>query len=181
MGRRSSIDQLPAEIRREVDAAIKAGLSITAIAKAVREAGGSVSRAAVGRYTQKYAELAKRQRDIAAMAEAWKADFGDAENPQMRLMVQLASTLYTRAPLPELSDGEGDPEPGSTDWKDLHFMARGLKDVVSAAKIDADREAAIRKNERERSTQIATEAARKAGATPETIDLIKRELLGIAG
>ena len=148
MGRRSAIDQLPPEIRKEIDAAIKQGVPITKIVKAVRAAGAEVSRSSVGRYTQKYAELAKRQRDIAAMAEAWKADFGDAENPQMRLMVQLASTLYTRALLPELSDGEDDPEPGTTDWKDLHFMARGLKDVVSAAKIDADREAAIRKNER---------------------------------
>ena len=173
MGRRSTIEQLPEDLRLLIDKAIKDGWTIDRIVAAVK---GTVSRAAIGRYSKNFAEVAKRQRDITAAAEAWGAEFGQSDNPQTRMLVQLATTVLTRAILPMLSGG--DPE--DYDWKELHFLARAIKDLLAAHKLDAEREASIRKNERERAAQAGAEAARKAGATPETIDLIKREILGIA-
>ena len=175
MGRKSTIEQLPEDLRLVIDKAIRDGWTIDRIVAAVK---GTVSRAAVGRYSKNFAAVAKRQRDIAAAAEAWGAEFGQADNPQTRMLVQLATTVLTRAILPALGDGAND-EDAEPDWKELHFMARAIKDLLAAHKLDAEREASIRKNEREKAAAIVATVGKRAGATPETIDQIKRELLGM--
>lgn len=175
MGRRSSIDQLPPELRLEVDAAIKRGLTIDEIVAAVRQAGGEVSRSAVGRYAQQYREFAEQQREIASVAQAFGAEFGEADNLQGRLMTQLLTSLITRAVMPMLNGEEADLDP-----KDLHFIARAVKDASSASKIDVEREQKIREGMKLRAADAAEGAARKGGATPETIDLIRREILGLS-
>lgn len=176
MGRKSTIEQLPEDLRLVIDKAIKDGWTIDRIVAAVK---GTVSRAAVGRYSKNFAAVAKRQRDIAAAAEAWGAEFGQADNPQTRMLVQLATTVLTRAILPALGADADDFEQDDPDWKELHFMARAIKDLLAAHKLDAEREASIRKNEREKAVAVVAAVGKRAGATPETIDQIKRELLGM--
>ena len=179
VGRRSSIDRLPPPLRDAVQAALKQGLTIDEIVDMLSEEGAEVSRSAVGRYTKNYREMAERQRDMSSVAKAFASEFGDADNSQQKLLIQMFTSVMTQAVLP-LASGE-DPE---IDPRDMHFLARSIKDIASAAKTDTDREAKIRDEERKtaraEAAKVAEQAARGAGATPETIDAIKRELLGIA-
>jgi hypothetical protein len=180
VARKSSIDGLDPALRVELDAAIKRGATIDEITWMLKGLGADVSRSAVGRYSKQYADLAARQRDLQSIAKAFGSEFGEAGSHQGRLMNQLLTSIITRAVMPLAA---GDEETKAPDFKDLHFLARAVKDANSAAKIDTDREAKIRddaiKQERSRSAAAAVEGARAAGASPETCQRIRAAILGL--
>lgn len=176
---RSSIDALDPAIRAELDAAINRGATIDQITWMLKGLGADVSRSAVGRYSRQYAELASRQRDMASIAKAFGAEFGQEGDLQGRLMIQLLTSLITRAAMP-IAAGETEDMP---DFKELHFLARAVKDATSAAKTDVDREAKIReevaKAERSRAAAAAEGGMRQSGASEESIQRVRAKILGI--
>lgn len=178
MGRKSSIDNLPEPIRNEALAAVKRGATIDEIVWTLKGLGADVSRSAVGRFSKEYRDLAARQRDLQSIAKSFGADFGQADDLQGRLLIQLLTSIATRMVMPIAAGDEVTP-----DGKELHFYARALKDIISASKTDVDREAKIRaegaKRAREAAAADAEAAGKAAGASPETIDRIKRRILGI--
>lgn len=178
MARPSSIDRLPEDIRVAVQQAIRDGKTIDEIVALICDLGEVASRSAVGRYTKDYREIAARQRDLSATARAFASEFGDPDDPQMKLLVQLFTSLMTQHVMP-LAAGED----AELDGRELHFLARSIKDIASAAKIDTDREAKIREEERKKARHEAAAAAetagREAGATDETIERIKSKILGL--
>lgn len=179
MPARSSIAKLPEPLLNAVHDAIRDGMSYDDIVEMLRERGEERSRSAVGRYAQSYREVADRQRDLNSVASSFASEFGGADNAQQKLLIQLFTSILTRAVLPVASGEEVE-----LDGLELSRFARSIKDITGAAKIDTDREATIREEERKsaraEAAKVAEQAARGAGATPETIDAIKRELLGIA-
>jgi hypothetical protein len=179
MGAKSSIEKLPDAVRVEVGAAIKRGATVDQITWMLKGLGADVSRSAVGRYTKQYANLAARQRDVAAVAQSFAGEFGTADDLQGRLLVQVATTIATRMAM-EIGADDDD----KLGIKDLMNFGRAVKDITSAAKIDVDREAKIRSEEgakaRSKAANDAEAAGKAAGASPETIDLIKRKILEIS-
>ncbi len=177
---RSSIDALPDPIRFAIDDAIKRGATIDAIVATVQSLGGDVSRSAVGRYSKSFAEIARRQRDMTSVASAFGAEFGGSDDLQGRLMVQLLTSVVTRQIMPHAA-GEAEEE---LDLLALSRLAKAVKDTMGASKLDIDREAKIREEEGKRARAAAAEAAdaegRAAGASDETIERIKRRILGLA-
>lgn len=180
MSQRSSIDRLDPSIRTEVDAALKRGATIDEIVWMLKGLGQDVSRSAVGRYSKRYADLAARQRDLSSIAQAFAGEFGDAEDRQGRLLIQLVTSLATRAIMPIAAGDKVE-----LDGKDLHFLARAVKDITSASKTDVDREAKIReeafKTARRQAAEAAETGAREAGASDEVIEKVKRRILGLSG
>lgn len=179
MGQRSSIDELPPEIRDAALRAIAEGRTCDEIVARIRELGGDASRSAVGRYKKSYAEIAKQQRDLQAVSRAFAADFGEEGDAQGRLLLQLITSVATRAILP-IAEGEEVELNG----EDLHFYARAIKDITSAAKTNTDREAkvearAAEKAKREAAANAET-AARASGASPETVRKVRAAILGLA-
>lgn len=179
MGVRSSIEQLPPPIKAAVDDAIKAGASIDSIVETIRALGGDASRSAVGRYSQKYAQLAAQHRQMVSVAQSFGREFGEEGDLQVRLMNQMLTSVVTRVIMP-IAAGD-DPD---LTGKELSNLARAVKDATSSSKIDVEREARIRdeatKRAREQAAVDAADTARKAGASQETIDRIKASILGIA-
>lgn len=176
---RSSIDALPEPIRFAVDDAIKRGSTIDEIVATVQSLGGDVSRSAVGRYSKSFAEIAKRQRDMTSVAQAFGSEFGGSDDMQGRLMVQLLTSVVTRQIMPHAA-GEAEEE---LDLLALSRLAKAVKDTMGASKLDIDREAKIREEEGKRARELAARAAdeegRAAGASEETLDRIKRKILGL--
>lgn len=185
MAQRSSIDRLPPEVRAQVDAAIAAGGTCNEIVELLLDLldqgklAEAPSRSAVGRYSQRYRALAERQREISSVAKGFAGDFGTEGDLQGRLAIQLVTSLITRVAMAEAEGEEIDLK-----VKELADLARALKDAVSAAKIDADGEARIRAEAREQAKKDAAAAAestaRAAGASPETIHLLKSAILGLS-
>ncbi len=180
MGRRSSVEKDP-RVRQAVDEAIKRGCTIDEIVEAVGAVGGKVSRSAVGRYAKQYAQLAEKQRDMQAVARSFASEFGSADDQQGRLLIQLVTTLITSTVMP-VAIGEEGSEQITT--KALADIARAVKDVTSASKVDVDREIRIREEESRRARQKAADAAEKAGraagATEETLRMIRMGILGLS-
>jgi len=178
MAGKSSIEKLDPKIRLEVDGAIKRGATIDQIVWMLKGLGADVSRSAVGRYSKQYADLASRQRDMQSIAQTFASEFGSEDDRQSRLLIQLFTSIATRAIMPIAAGDEV-----AADGKELHYFARAIKDITSAAKTDVDRERAIRadaaKAAREQAATDAATAAKAAGASDETIDRIKRKILGI--
>jgi len=178
VARKSAIDTLDAAIKSQVLAALGDGATIDDIVDLVRELGGNVSRSSVGRYSQRFAELSKQQRDMRSVAEAFGREFGGPDDMQGRMMVQLMTTVMTRAVMPIATNDEVE-----LSTKELMEMGRAVKDITSAAKIDIEREARIRDEEGKRAKKAAADnaeaAGRAAGASEETIRRIKASILGI--
>lgn len=183
MARKSAIDALDPAIRSAVLHAIDDGATIDDIVELVREMGGAVSRSSVGRYTKNFADLAKQQRDMRSVAEAFGREFGSADDHQARMMTQLITSLVTRTLIP-LATAEDDGEEGGMSGLELSRLAKAAKDAVSASKIDVEREAKIRDEEakrtREQAAAVADAEGRAAGASDETIRRIRARILGIA-
>jgi len=177
MTRPSTIKRLPPQLRTAVDDALKRGCTIDEITSMLAGLGANVSRSAVGRYTQEYREFADRHRDIATFAQAFGTEFGTGDDKQSRLLVQLMTSIATRAAIP-LATGE-DAEQIS--GKELSAYARAVKDILGAAMIDTTREAKIREEEAKRVRRAAADAAvaegRKAGAGEETTALIRKAIM----
>ena len=177
---KSAIDALDPAIRAAVLRAIDDGATIDEIVELIREMGGAVSRSSVGRYTQNFAELARQQRDMRSVAEAFGREFGAADDHQGRMMIQLLTSVTTRALMPHLT-GEAEEELSTLE---LSRLAKAVKDATSAAKVDIEREAKIREEEarraREAAARDADAAGRAAGASEETLRAVRVGILGLA-
>lgn len=175
---RSTVDRDP-EVRAAVDQALAQGATLDDIVARVRELGADLSRSAVGRYAQDYRKIADRQRDMRAVAQSFGQEFGEAGDRQSRLMIQLATTIITRAAMPIAA---GDEVEMTT--KELMEFGKAVQSVTASAKIDADRDAKVRDEARKQAkieaAAAAEGAARTAGASDETIQRIRAGILGIA-
>lgn len=185
MAQRSSIDRLPPEVRGEVDKAVAGGATIDQIVELLLDLSeqGKLkeppSRSAVGRYSRQYREVAAQQRDLASVATAFAGDFASEDNLQGRMMIQLLTSLLTRA---AMTAAQGEDE--ALDVKGLANLARAVKDTTAASMIDVTREARIRDEAAKAATKAAAEAAeseiKASGASQETIDRVKRRILGLS-
>jgi len=180
MAGRSTIDELPDDVRSAVHAAIERGATIDGIVDLIRGMGADASRSAVGRYTKSFAELAKQQRDMRSVAEAFGREFASPDDLQGRMMIQLMTSITTRALMPHMT-GEAEEELSTLE---LSRLAKAVKDATSASKIDVEREAKIRNEAARRAKEAAaadaTTAGRAAGASEETLARIRAGILGIA-
>ncbi|WP_300113347.1 phage protein Gp27 family protein [Sphingobium sp.] len=180
MGRKSSIKTLPPKVQAAVVQALEAHATIDEIVAKLDELGHSRSRSAVGRYAKDYAEMAKHQRDIRVVAEAFASEFGSADNAEGKFMVQMLTSIGARMILPMATDQ--DQEFSSLDFQRL---AKATKDLLSSAKLDAERDAKIReeaaKEARERAAEVVERVARtgERGFSRDTVDAIKREILRV--
>lgn len=179
MARRSTIDRLDPKIREEVDRAIKRGATVDEITARLETLGSDVSRSAVGRYSKRYREFAARQRDLRSVAEAYGREFGADDNSEGKLLMQMLSSIGAR-----MAIGLVDQDDPDISLKEFELFARATKNLITAAKSDADRDAKVReeaaKQARAQAAMDAEDAARSAGASEETIERVKRRILGLA-
>lgn len=162
MGRKSSIKTLPKEVQAAVIGALEAGATIDGIVEQLAGLGHPRSRSAVGRYAKDYAGLAERHRDIRVVAESFAKDFGGTENAEGKLMVQMLTSIGARMILP-MAAGEGE----ELDPKAFHFLAKATKELQSAAKIDADRDARVREEGRKQAEAEMRRKLDEAGSRGE--------------
>ena len=139
MGRKSSIKTLPPQVQAAVVQALENSATIDDIVAKLAELGHTRSRSAVGRYAKDYAEVAKHQRDIRVVAEAFASEFGSADNAEGKFMVQMLTSIGARMILP-MATGDGE----ELDSLDFQRLAKATKDLLSSAKLDAERDARLR-------------------------------------
>lgn len=173
--RRSSIRNLPDELRKEVDRLLGDGrYTIVQVTEHLRELGADVSRSAVHRYSQSFEEVTHEMRLVREMSAALGKELEDvADGDGTRLLVESLQALILRSRM-ELAKGDKlDPEAVS-------YLSRSLKDLGSAMKSSVDVEMKIRDRVAKEAAKVASATATEKGLSAETVNLIKERILGIA-
>lgn len=184
MGRKGTIARLPGEIKSEIDRLIREGtLTIDEICEEIRELGIDVPRSTLGDYKKKMESQLKKYRAAQEVAGQWVAELGAQKDSQMgQLLAELLKTVAFQA-LSEVGEGEEGPKP-----MDVMLIAKALKDVAGAQKIDQEFRERLRmlwlQEHTERASVAAEEVAKVAkqkGLSDEDGARLRELVLGIVG
>lgn len=178
MPRRSSIKQLPSEVRAKIDGLLRDGrFTLDQIMEKLDELEVDISRSALGRYRKSFEEQAREMREARQMADVWVDKLGKQPEGKMgRLVIELLRTLAFKV---TMSAGEVGAHGVKAKAGDVFFLSKAIKELESAAKISADREMKIREAERAEAVKTVEREGKKAGLTDETIASIKQGILGV--
>lgn len=181
MGRKSSIDKLPADVRSHIEKRLRENrLTLDELFADVREAfpdlSAAPSRSALGRYRMGFEEIMQTQRAMSTAASALVAELGeDFDDKSGALLTQAVTTLATKATFSQLNQDE-------LDIGDVLDLARAAKAAQESRSLNLRERQAVAKMAREKllEEQKAKLDAMgsKGGVTEETKRAI-REALGI--
>ena len=176
MGRKSSLRRLPPEILQEVNRLLSEGrFTLAEILEHLRGMGvETVSRSALGRQKQKIDRIAAKLRQSREMTETLVKEIGPSvvEGQQGRLLVQTLRDLVFDHLAARVEEGDlGDP-------KSLMALARTLKDMAQANRLDQDFETKVRERIQKETVKAVEDVTREAGLSAETVEAIKSRILG---
>lgn len=177
--RPSSIDRLDPEIKDLVGKLrIDFGWTIDEILKKLRELGqGDISRSALGRHVKSIEEVGAELRQSREMALALVGKVGDAPDDRVGdLNIELMQTMMMR--MLTSVDADGDGQPLVLDPKDQKFLSGAIKDLAGARKIHADTVLKVREEARKEAAKKAVDAAKTKGLSADTVDFIRKAVLG---
>jgi len=169
---KSSIAQLDDRIRQAVDQAIRDGrATIDDIVNLIAELGGEVSRSAVGRYRKRAEDQMQKYREAQEVAKVWIGKLqADPEGDIGRLLSEMLRTVAFQS--------IGDMEAANP--MDLMLLAKALKDLAGADKLTAERILKVRQEAAKEAAEKVAAVAKTKGLSKETVDELKREILGVA-
>lgn len=190
MGRASTVDALPEEVRSEIGRLLTQGATIDTILAHLRALhGGAPSRSALGRHVKKMAHVGERLRRSREVAEALVRELGDAGASKT---AQLNIELLHGAVFDLFNNADPDGT-GSVDKDGLAALAGNPEGVMMLAKA-LDHLTRASKTDVEFVAQVETRAAEKArkaaaaavetvgkseGISRKTMDAIKAGIFGV--
>jgi hypothetical protein len=187
MPRPRKVDLLPEELRGWLKEELKArgfadyeGLAEDLNFR-LEEAGLElrIGKSAVHDFGQEYEEFVKYQEEASASAAGWMNDNGLEEEAQRHnVLLQMITTLAFKVMQAQMTREGGEIHP-----RELHFLGKMLKDVMSSSgireKLVAEERARIAREAREAAADRAVKAASEAGMSAETSEAIKAHILGV--
>lgn len=194
MARPSSIDLLPPEVREPLHAWLRdpsiTQLEATERANAViGEINAArtdeppiprVTKSSVNRYAVRMNEAGEKLRQSRVVAEMWIGKLGAAPQGQVgHLVNEMLRTLAFELTL-KLQDTELDAESLPEVIEQLKQLSLSAVRLERAASENVKRDAEIRKQAAQEAATAAEKTMTSQGMSRESIDTIKREILGIA-
>lgn len=176
MGRRSTVSRFPEPIVTQVNQLIRDGYTIDEIVATLQGMGADVSRSAMGRYVKSARESMEKYRQAQEVAKVWVDKLETEPSGDVaRLLPEMlrAVAFQTLSTMGEATDPVGS--------QDLMFLAKALKDVSSASRINVDTELILRKvrDQAKAAAAEVTKTIKQAGLSDETVQQIKARILGI--
>ncbi|UQZ88310.1 hypothetical protein C4J81_15420 [Deltaproteobacteria bacterium Smac51] len=177
MARLSSIETLPPEVRADLDKRLAEGrFTLDTLIDYLEEQGHNISRSALGRYRQKFEEVAAKMRESREVAAAFARELGSVPGDDMgQMLIELVHTLVFKT---SMNMANGDDE--KLEAKEVMQLARSLKDLSSSKQMDARRIMEIRAEEKKRveaeMKDKLTAAAREGGMSAEAAREARRAL-----
>lgn len=175
------VDLLPEDLRRWLKAAlIERGFSgyediaETLNAKLV-EAGSylRVQKSALHSYGQEYREFVRVQEEANAWASDWLGQDGvEGEAQRHSILFQMLSAIAFKWASATMNDGTVEP-------KDLAFVAKTMKDLMGSAALREKMVADERRAQAAKLDQAVQTEPLLRGISADTIDMIKRTILGV--
>lgn len=176
MGRKSSIVKLDPQIREAVDGAVREGrATIEEIVLLIRSMGGEASKSAVGRYVKSASEQLASYRKMQEVAKVWigkindepDGDVGRLAGETLKMLAVQVGQSMSQAEIEEVKP------------MDLMLLGKTLDHVAKAGKADLDKVLKIRKEFAQEAAAAAAKTATAKGLSAETVDEIKKTILGI--
>jgi hypothetical protein len=180
MAGRSKVRALDPELKAELDRLLREDSFtldevLTHLRRLAKDPAELPSRSAVGRYAQKFQAITERVRRSQEIADRLVAECGPqiADGKGLQVLVQGFQSLAF-----DLLANIGEDE--TLDPENLSFLARAISDVARAQKTDADRALRIRQETAKSAAAKAAEVAKARGISAETVDQIRKAVLGVA-
>ncbi|WP_240222869.1 DUF3486 family protein [Rheinheimera hassiensis] len=187
--RKSKVNLLPQVIRDQLHAFIRSGdMHQTDIREAINqmieEAGlpedAKLSRTGLNRYAQKFEGVGERIRQSREVAEVWISKLGQAPTSDVgKLLQEFVRTMAFETSMKLMDEAAEDgAEPISP--KALGQLALVVQRIEAASMSSLKVEKEIRSAFAVEAANTAEKVAKTAGLTKESVELLKREILGIA-
>ena len=185
MGGKSSIDQLSDELRGKlIELLNRPEVTQQEITDTINEAAGEkvVSKSAVNRYAMKMREFTERNRQAREVAELYLRQQGEQrQNVLGKMLNEMLRTISFDliVELPNMADQDPQEKIALVTGL-MSKMSRAMRDLEQAAKINAEREQAIREEALQDAVKRVEQSASKIGVTQKKLAIIKREVLGLS-
>ncbi|GAB4209344.1 MAG: hypothetical protein Fur0019_16090 [Tibeticola sp.] len=186
MGRKSSVDKLPAEVKAHLQRRLRENrLTLDELIADLRRsfpqhAAELPSRSAVHRHSQSVAEIVRHEREMAAAAEALVAELGENFDAKSgALLAQAVTTLASKRAFQAL-DAQRDGE--VMDIADVLDLARAAKTAQEARSLNFKERRAVAEEARRKlleEQRAKLEALPNKGGVTEQTKTAIREALGI--
>lgn len=138
-----------------------------------------IGKSAVHNFGKGHQKFIRAQEQCSAWAAEWVNDNSlEEEAKRHNALFQMVTSLAFRSMQDKIEKDDGEIDP-----KELHYIGRLMKDVMSSSgireKLLADERARIIKEANAKAAEQGAKAAREAGMSDETAEAIKASILGV--
>ncbi|RHW17188.1 DUF3486 family protein [Sphingomonas gilva] len=138
------------------------------------------SRSALGRHVKSIEDVGAQLKHSREVAAALVQQVGDAPEDRMAdLNIELMHTMMLR--LLTATNDEGDGQPVTFGAEDVMFLSRSLQSLASAKKTNADMVIKVRDLATKEAAKKAVDAAKSKGLSGDTVEFIRKAVLGSDG
>jgi hypothetical protein len=183
-GKPSKIDQLPDDIKAELiellrDPSVTQTHVLNQVNKLISAAGlppdEKLSRSGLNRYATRMTTVGGKIQEAREVSKMWVNQLGSKPTGEVSMvLIEMVRTLAFDSVLQMSESGEPVPP------KFIKELAIGIEKLEKAASESTKREKEIRKAMAEEAAEKAASVASSQGMTAAGIDLIKKQILGIA-
>ncbi len=177
MGGASKIRRLDPAVREQIDRLIRNGHTINQITDhlALLLDEAAPARSSVGRYVQNARKQMEKYQQAQDLARVWVNRIEEEPDGDVgRLLSEMLRTVAYQA-IGTLDESDDGVRPG-----DVMMLARAIKDLSSADKTRADQVLKIRKELMAKAAASIERVAGKRGLSEETIQELRRDILGMS-
>lgn len=140
-----------------------------------------IGKSALHAYGQEYEQFVKLQDEAGAWAQQWLADNDLSEEADRhRVLFQMMTSVAFKVLKSQMSKEGEDIDP-----RELHFLGKMMKDIMSSAGIREQlmvkERARIAAEERANAVEALEAQSEELGLSSRVIDKLKREFLGVRG
>lgn len=176
--RPSSIDRLPEPVRDAIAVLRRQGRTVDEILDHLRALDVEVSRSALGRHVKSLAEIGESLRRSETMARFIVDKFGEESDERvgranMRILQGALLEILTEA-----RQGE-DGETISLSAEEAKSISLSLQRLVSAQRMDADRQLRLEAAAREKAAAQVGKLGKELGWSAETARRVREEITGV--
>ena len=181
MGRKSTIDKLPEEVRKHIEKRLRENrLTLDELVADVREMFPDLDeapkRSSLGRYRMGFEEVLSQQRIMSTAASALVAELGeDFDDKSGALLAQAVTTLATKAAFNQLENDKAE-------ISDVLDLARAAKAAQESRSLNLRERQTVAKMAREKlleEQRAKLEAMGSKGGVTEETKLAIRQALGL--
>jgi len=181
MGRQSTIDKLPQELRDLFNRLVRDGFTIVQITEKLNELDADVTQSAIGRSVKAAREQLKVFKEAQEVAGVWVQDL--SENPKgdvgvlcAQLLTSLSyQTLSIMAENNQTALAAGE-KVKPTKAMDLMLLAKTVKDLEATSKQSIERREKIKQLVLAEACKKTREVGNRLGVSEESIRAIEQEL-----